>query len=108
MNGKDLRGVLSQNIKFFRHCRGFSQAELAEKANLSIPFLSQIEQGNKWPLSDSFTKIAEALNVEVWELFKTDKNTEDNIKFVLHLKSDVKNRFSKMVDELFKNYESAG
>ena len=43
--------------------------ELAEKANISIPFLSNIERNNKWPYPDTLVKLAKALDVDVHTLF---------------------------------------
>ena len=72
MDGSEIRAILAQNIKSFRMHREWSQADLAEKADISIPFISDIERGNKWPYPDTLTKIAKALKVEVYELFRPD------------------------------------
>ena len=64
MTGADVRKSLSQNIKHFREVRRLSQADLAYKANISIPFLSDIERGNKWPHPDTLASIATALQEE--------------------------------------------
>ena len=69
MKGTEIRGVLAKNIKFYREHRLWSQAELAEYSDISIPFLSEIERGNKWPFPDTLGKIANALNVQIHELF---------------------------------------
>jgi transcriptional regulator with XRE-family HTH domain len=68
MRGKELRAVLGKNLKIFRACRGMSQAALAEKAEISITFLSDIERGNKWPYMETLINLAAALNIEVYEL----------------------------------------
>jgi len=47
--------------------------ELAEKANISIPFLSNIERSNKWPYPDTLVKLAKALDVDVHALFLENK-----------------------------------
>jgi transcriptional regulator with XRE-family HTH domain len=70
MTGADLRRILSKNIKLLRGQRSLSQIELAEKANISIPFLSNIERQNKWPHPDTLVKLAKALDVEVYSLFQ--------------------------------------
>ena len=69
MTGVDLRKILSKNLKSLRNQRSLSQMELAEKANISIPFLSNIERSNKWPYPDTLAKLAVALDVEVYILF---------------------------------------
>jgi transcriptional regulator with XRE-family HTH domain len=49
-----------------------SQAELAEKAEISIIFLSDIERSNKWPSLDTLVRLADALKVDVYELLKPE------------------------------------
>jgi len=70
MTADGLRQILSKNIKSLRSQRSLSQIELAEKADISIPFLSNIERGNKWPHPETLVKIATALEVEVHILFQ--------------------------------------
>ena len=77
MTGSDIRKLLSQNIKYFREIRRLSQADLAYEANISIPFLSDIERGNKWPHPDTLASIATTLQVEPVDLF-TPKYTTDS------------------------------
>jgi transcriptional regulator with XRE-family HTH domain len=50
-----------------------SQADLAEKAGISVIFLSDIERSNKWPSMDTLADIADALKVEVYELLKPEE-----------------------------------
>jgi transcriptional regulator with XRE-family HTH domain len=78
MRENNVRRTLSDNIRFFRGRLAFSQAVLAEKADISIDFLSQIERGNKWPYPDTLFRIACALNIEVYELFKPDAEPFDD------------------------------
>jgi transcriptional regulator with XRE-family HTH domain len=46
--------------------------ELAEQADISMNFLSEIERGNKWPYPETLQNLAMALGVEVFELFKPE------------------------------------
>jgi transcriptional regulator with XRE-family HTH domain len=70
VEGKEVRAVLAKNIKLYRGLRAMSQAALAEKAGISIPFLSDIERGNKWPYMETLINIANALKIDVYELLK--------------------------------------
>jgi transcriptional regulator with XRE-family HTH domain len=78
MRENNVRRTLSDNIRLYRSRLAFSQATLAEKADISIPFLSSIERGNKWPYPDTLFRIAGALNIEVYELFKPDTAPADD------------------------------
>jgi len=83
MDGKVVRAALAGNIKALRSRRNWSQADLAEKSELSIVYLSDIERGNKWPYLDTLVKLATAFNVEVYELLKPEKTTPPNTTAIL-------------------------
>jgi len=70
MDGMEIRRILAKNIKTCREHRLWSQADLAEYSDISIPFLSEIERGNKWPFPDTLGKIVQALNVQIHDLFR--------------------------------------
>lgn len=70
MGGDRVRSILAGNLKLYRNRRNWSQADLAEKSGLSVVYLSDIERGNKWPYLDTLVKLAEAFEMEVFELVK--------------------------------------
>jgi len=70
MGGQEIKATLGRNIKLLRAFRRFSQAVLAEKADISIAYLSKIERGIKYPKPDILSQIAEGLGVQAYELFK--------------------------------------
>ncbi|MCI6663614.1 MAG: helix-turn-helix domain-containing protein [Spirochaetia bacterium] len=84
MTGSDIRKLLSQNIKYFREIRRLSQADLAYEANISIPFLSDIERGNKWPHPDTLASIATTLQVEPVDLFTPKYTTDSETKTLIN------------------------
>lgn len=56
--------------------KGITQKELAEKMGISVVGMSKIATGN--PTVETLGKIADALDIQIWELFKdpTDNNSE--------------------------------
>ncbi|MGP1523314.1 MAG: helix-turn-helix domain-containing protein [Treponema sp.] len=62
MTGTNIRNMLAKRLKILRREKGFSQAQLAEKADISVPFLSSIERGAKWPYPETLAKLADALD----------------------------------------------
>jgi len=81
MGEKELRAIFGKNLRAYRNRRNWSLADLAEYANISLNFLGDIERGNKWPSPETLTKLADALEIKVFELFleedaKPDANTE--------------------------------
>lgn len=55
-------------IRVWREHRGLSGRELAEKAGLSTPYLSELETGKKQGGISKLAKIAEALGVDIDDL----------------------------------------
>ena len=55
-------------VKKIREQKKMSQLELAQKANLDITTINEIENGNRDPLLRTIWKIANALDVSISEL----------------------------------------
>jgi transcriptional regulator with XRE-family HTH domain len=84
MTEQELRGILSANIKRYRHNRSLSQAALAEKLDISVNFLCNIENGNKWVSPQTLVKFAAALNIEPYELFKPEEALPPDVPVILN------------------------
>jgi transcriptional regulator with XRE-family HTH domain len=91
----------------------FSQADLAEKAGISIPFLSSIERGIKWPYPETLFHIANALNVEVYELFRPNdgKNEAKTVDIgkclddvLVALRQSVDKSMTNSIEKIRKSY----
>ncbi|MDR2020373.1 MAG: helix-turn-helix domain-containing protein [Treponema sp.] len=107
MNEKDLRTILSKNLKRYRNYRKFTQAEFAEKINISIPFLSDIENGKKWVSPHTLVKMADTLNIEAYELLKPETILPDNdINIIETYTADIYSTFGKFLDNLCNEYIS--
>ena len=105
MTERELRAILSQNIKRFRGYRKLSQADFAEKINISIPFLSDIENGKKWASPITLVKIADALGIEVYELLRPESIIPDNAVNILEkYTDDIHKRFGEMVNNIQEHY----
>jgi transcriptional regulator with XRE-family HTH domain len=105
MTEKDLRAVLSQNIRRFRSYRKLSQADFAEKIDISVPFLSDIENGKKWCSPSTLVKIADALNIETYELLKPDTVIPDNAVNILEkYTADIYRIFGDTLNNIQHNY----
>ena len=63
---------VGRRIAKIRRDKGYSQALLSEKANISISHLSNIERGRKSLSAEVLFKIAEALQTSVDSLLLTD------------------------------------
>ncbi len=82
----DLKIIFSTNLKYYRIENNMTQSELAEKVNLSIKFISDLERAIFSPSIDTLAEIAKALNTESYLFLKYDKNHE-NVPNRLDLKT---------------------
>jgi transcriptional regulator with XRE-family HTH domain len=105
MGGWDVRTILSRNIKLYRNHLSWSQADLAEKAGISINFLSNIERGNKWPYPDTLNKLSKALQIEVFELFKPEQTLNDDAKTLMdRLVRDIAASVHNSIESTYRQY----
>ena len=70
-------------MKIGRKRLGFSQEQLAEQTELSIQTINGIEGGRIWVSDKTLISIAEALDIEVFQLL-----TPPNVKIGGYSKSD--------------------
>ena len=68
-NTFEVRRVIGENIRVKRKRLNLTQEEFAERANLSAQSLSALENGLQFARMDTYCKIADALDVSVFELF---------------------------------------
>lgn len=57
--------LIGKHIKEIRSARGFTQAALAEKIDVSTPFMSKIERGIKHPSLETLIRIASSLGTTI-------------------------------------------
>jgi len=65
---RDLRKILSDNIRKNRAALHISQEKLAESSDISMPHIRDIEYCKTWVSEKTLSKIAQALNLEAYEL----------------------------------------
>lgn len=69
MDAKELGKLYADNIKRIRLSKNLSQENLAEFANISSAYISEIENQKKIGKFETIAAIANALEVEPYELF---------------------------------------
>jgi len=101
ISGQGIRSLLGKRIQFFRKQRQLSQAAFAEKVDLSIASLSQIERGLNYPSSETLSRIANTLGVEVCELFQENETPAEHRHLLMRFKNDI----LKSVETVYMSYE---
>ena len=106
MEEQELKGVLGKRIKFFRFRKQFSQADLAEKAGISITFLSNIERGNNFPQTGTLCSLAKALEIEVWELFKPSEAKDEQKSIINRISRDFIKQVNLAMETVHNRYKA--
>ena len=78
MNETELRLYLGKKVKYLRRRANLTQAQLAEKTDLSINYVSEIETGIASPTLKTLLKLAQELGVEIKELFNFEQILPSN------------------------------
>ena len=77
---KRLSQRLGASIRRLRLARGWSQAELAEKADVSVDYISLLERGQRAPALGVLVQISEIFKVSVDEVLGRDSATDDWVR----------------------------
>ena len=108
MDGNELKAMLGRNLKLLRTNRGYSQAFLAEKADISITYLSRIERGLNFPKPEIIVQIAEGLDIEIYELFKIDHTPRakqnNHKKLISSLSKEMTQKVTSLMESVFLKY----
>jgi transcriptional regulator with XRE-family HTH domain len=64
-----LREIFAHNLKEKRRKSGFTQTKLAEMVSVSTHHIAMIEIARNYPTLELTERIAEALGIEIYELF---------------------------------------
>lgn len=70
----NLKNQLGKRIQDLRKAQNYTQERLAEKVNIDITSLSKIETGRNYPQPETLEKIANALGIEISQLFVFSEN----------------------------------
>jgi len=90
----DDKKILGKKIRELRKSKGFTQEQLAEKLGIDNKHLSKIEKGDHMPTYKVILKLAETLQLNIY-----DFNTQSNVK--------INNEFDKTYLKSLKILQSA-
>lgn len=68
-----LRKKFGKRLRYFRVIRDMSQEQLAERAGISVDFVSLVERGINAPSFETLEAISNALQIEISEMFIFDR-----------------------------------
>ena len=86
------------NLKAYRKLRRLSQIQLADLCDSSYGYIGELETGRRFPSADMIERIAAALGIESWHLFKNEPVHSASSNFFTKLAPTQKNEIMKMTN----------
>lgn len=80
---------IGTRIKELRISKGLKVIELAQKAHISQPYLSDIERGRTTPSLDTLASICEALDITLGEFFGYSPDMPPDLRRLLETARDL-------------------
>jgi len=107
MTEDEFRAIVRTNIKRYRVYRKWTQAELAEKLDISVNFLSDVENGKRWISPSNMVNIASVLNIEPYELFKPANSPSPSVSAIFaKYNDDVTQAVSSSLKQVYDYYQT--
>jgi len=100
-----IRQILAQNVKKRRESLGLTQENLAEMTDLSVQTINTLEGCRMWISDKSITRIAKALDLEIYQLFmpnqiKVNDLEQEQITILLDFWQKTKLAMEKMNSQI--------
>ena len=103
MTEDELQTRVIQNIRALRKKAGLSQEKLADKADISRQMMNDIEGRRRWLTKKTLVKLANALEVDVHELFIPSAQENERTKGIYDtITQEVVSQVKEAVDKALK------
>jgi len=114
INNHNIMDILAQNVTNYRKSLHYSQEQLAEKANISVQTIRNIETARKWVSHSTVSTLSKSLNILEYQLFVPDKFYKDkklkkpSFTNLLSIKNSFKKEFLSLLNKTFENLIKTG
>jgi transcriptional regulator with XRE-family HTH domain len=89
----DLDRIFICNVRKWRKTRGLSQKSLAERCNVAHSYIRQIESGSGKPSFALIGRLADALDIEAYQLFYDETAARGEKPFRVKYAESIKTEF---------------
>jgi transcriptional regulator with XRE-family HTH domain len=96
------------NLKAYRKLRSLSQTQLADLCDSSTGYMGEIESGKRFPSVSMIERIAGALEIESWNLFKNEpvslSGSNKSIKLAPTQKNEIMKMANSALSKILENF----
>ena len=98
-----IKKIFGTNVRKFRQAKNWSQAELAEKIDISDAFMAHIERGSRGASMETIELLARCFEIPYTALFEEENAPTANYSEVLfNLEKDLKEKLNADICECVK------
>jgi len=106
----NIKEILAANLRENRRKKGLTQEKLAEMADMSLHYLATLELGNNFPSGEMLEKLANALDIQAFQLFYPSSTPEGAILhleqiIVANIERELEQLRQEIVQEIKNNYD---
>ena len=106
----NIKEILAANLRENRRKKGLTQEKLAEMADMSLHYLATLELGNNFPSGEMLEKLANALDIQAFQLFYPTSTPEGAILhleqiIVANIERELEQLRQEIVQEIKNNYD---
>lgn len=112
INPEPIRNVVARNVQRYRTMEKMTQAQLAEKTNLSTTYIANIECGKTWISDTTLEALTHALHIAPQLLFTRrgeaipgKKEEEEKIKIFNKYEKEFGEKLQELFDDLGEVYK---
>ena len=96
------------NLKAYRKLKSISQTQLASLCDSSTGYIGEIESGKRFPSVNMIERLADALEIESWHLFKNEPinlpNTIISEKLAPTQKNEILKKANLALSKILENF----
>jgi len=108
INEKDVRNLVSKNLRRLRALQNISQLSLAVSTGLTHNFINDIENCKKGISAKTLAKLANALDAKPHQFFLPDELVNDTMKIYVNDFNDSLHKIVNGLTAQYLNYKTAG
>ncbi|MDR1279162.1 MAG: helix-turn-helix transcriptional regulator [Treponema sp.] len=91
--------ILAKNMKKYRRKCGISQAQLAENVDVSTHHIGMIELARNFPTLDLVERIANALDIEIYQLFLEPHSPNEELE---QLRQEIRDDMKQLLNDFLE------
>ena len=103
---EDIKKILGRNVRKYREQLEWTQAELAEKIDISTAFMTHIEHGTRGVSMETVEILALTLGIHYADLFEENDSEETQINVKITAQKLKKKLISSITSEIDDFFES--